>query len=103
VKKVIRVVKEAVEKSGFGDIYTTRKRQTRVIMTEMADSSVNFELFVWIKGEEILYPRRTKSRFLILIYEALNANGIEIPFPQRDIHIRQGDSPIEILLKKESE
>ena len=100
-KKVIRVVKEAVANSGYGDIYQDAKRKTRVIMTEMGDSSVNFELFVWIKGNEILYPKRTISRFLILIYEALNENGIEIPFPQRDLHIRSIDKAIPITVQKD--
>ncbi|BAF71242.1 mechanosensitive ion channel family protein [Sulfurovum sp. NBC37-1] len=91
---VIRVVLEAVKKSGFKDIYTSRRRITRVVMTEMGDSSVNFELLVWIKGKEILYPKRTMSRFLILIYNALYENNIEIPFPQRDLHIRSIDKEI---------
>ncbi len=100
-KKVIQVVKEAVANSGYGDIYQDSKRKTRVIMTGMGDSSVNFELFVWIKGSEILYPKRTISRFLILIYEALNENGIEIPFPQRDLHIRSIDKTIPIIIQKD--
>ena len=98
VHKVVGVVKEAVRNSGFGDIYTDAGRHTRVIMTGMGDSSVDFELFVWIKGGEILYPRRTTSRFLMLIYDALYEAGIEIPFPQRDIHIRSvdGDIPLRV-------
>jgi len=88
--------------SNFKDIYITQERYTRVIMTGMGDSSVNFELFVWIVGREILYPKRTTSRFLILIYNALYANGIEIPFPQQDLHIKSIDTPLSIKLKKES-
>jgi small-conductance mechanosensitive channel len=94
VHKVVSVVKDAVRNSGFGDLYTDGERHTRVIMTGMGDSSVDFELFVWIRGKEILYPRRTTSRFLMLIYDALYEAGIEIPFPQRDIHIRSVDGDI---------
>jgi small-conductance mechanosensitive channel len=90
-QKVIEVVSEAVRKSGFRDIVETHRRKTRVIMTGMGDSSVDFKLFVWIKGEEVFYPERTVSRFLILIYNALYEAGIEIPFPQRDLHIRSVD------------
>ncbi len=97
-QKVIKIIKEAVANSGFRDIYQDKERITRVIMTEMGDSSVNFELFVWIKGQEILYPKRTTSRFLVLIYETLYKHGIEIPFPQRDLHIRSIDTPIPISL-----
>ncbi len=96
--KVVGVIKEAVKNSGFNDIYSDAQRHTRVIMVGMNDSSVDFELFVWIKGSEIHHPRRTTSRFLILIYDALYEAGIEIPFPQRDIHIRSvdGDIPLKI-------
>ena len=34
--------------------------------------------------EHYTYPARAKE----LIYNALNANGIEIPFPQRDLYIK---------------
>jgi small-conductance mechanosensitive channel len=63
-------------------------------MTQMADSSVNFELLVWIKGDMLHKPKRTASEFLVLIYDALYANNIEIPFPQQDLHIRSIDSSI---------
>jgi small-conductance mechanosensitive channel len=101
--QVISVVMEAVGKSGFEDIYTSRDRQTQVIMTGMGDSSVNFTLFVWIKGAKTLWPKRTTSRFLILIYNALNEAGITIPFPQRDLHIRSVDRSIPLILQQERE
>lgn len=100
-KKVISVILQAVKESGFKNIYTDRNKITRVIMTEMGDSSVNFELFVWIRGIETLYPKRTTSEFLLLIYETLNANGIEIPFPQRDLHIKSIQTEIPISIQKE--
>jgi small-conductance mechanosensitive channel len=101
--RVISVVMEAVGKSGFEDIYTSRDRQTQVIMTGMGESSVDFTLFVWIKGAKTLWPKRTTSRFLILIYNALNEAGITIPFPQRDLHIRSVDRSIPLILQQEQE
>ncbi len=95
-QQVIDVILKAVKESGFKDIYSSRTRYTRVIMTEMGDSSVNYNLFVWVRGREILYPKRTISRFLILIYNALNEHNIEIPFPQVDLHVRS----IEATLSK---
>jgi small-conductance mechanosensitive channel len=102
-KKVIDTVLKAVKESGYKDIYEDRYKITRVIMTEMGNSSVNFNLFVWIKGGEVFFPKRTQSRFLVLIYEALNKNGIEIPFPQQDIHIRSIDKDIPITIKKDND
>ena len=90
--QVIDIVIDAVHNSDVADaIVEDAFKTTRVIMTEMADSSVNFELMVWVKGDKLHKPKRTASEFLIIIYDALNANNIEIPFPQRDLHIRSVD------------
>lgn len=89
VHKVIDIVTQTVLNSELKeDIIENDLRKTRVIMTEMADSSVNFELLVWIIGDKLNKPKRTASEFLIIIYDVLNKNNIEIPFPQRDLHIR---------------
>lgn len=96
-QQVIDVILKAVKESGFKDIYSSRTRYTRVIMTEMGDSSVNYNLFVWVRGREILYPKRTTSRFLILIYNALYENDIEIPFPQVDLHVRSIDATLPMV------
>ncbi len=93
-KKVEEVVLSAIKNSNFKDIYITKERVTRVVMTNMGDSSVDYELFVWVRGKEILYPKRTISRFLTLIYDTLYENNIEIPFPQQDIHIRSIEDKI---------
>ncbi|WP_456456542.1 mechanosensitive ion channel domain-containing protein [Nitratifractor sp.] len=102
VERVVQVVMEAVGRSDFQEIYTSKERQTQVIMTEMADSSVNFKLFVWIKGPKALRPLRTTSRFLTLIYTALNEAGIQIPFPQRDLHLRSVETPLPVVITDES-
>ncbi len=98
---VEKVIKEALKKSGFTDIVNTPSRFSRIIMTGMGSSSVDFDLFVWIKGPETLYPKRTISRFLILIYNALYENKIEIPFPQQDLHIRSIDKSVKFFIKDE--
>ncbi|QIR76998.2 mechanosensitive ion channel family protein [Sulfurospirillum diekertiae] len=95
---VIAVIIEAVAKSGYPDILSTRDKYTNVIMTGMGSSSVDFALQVWIHGEEILAPSKTISRFLIIIYNTLYANGIEIPFPQHDLHLKSIDENVHLSL-----
>ena len=102
VERVVQVVMEAVGRSDFQEIYSSKERSTQVVMTGMGDSSVNFKLFVWIKGPKALRPLRTTSRFLVLIYTALNEAGIEIPFPQRDLHLRSVDTPLPVVIAQES-
>jgi len=59
----------------------------RVIFSEFADSSLNFDLVVCIDVR--LYAERVvKSNLYFAIFEAFKKAGIEIPFPQRDIHVR---------------
>ena len=103
IDRVKKVILEAVKNSGFKDLYEEPPRRiTRVVMTSMGDSSVDFELFVWIRGREILYPKRTVSRFLELIYKTLYKEGIEIPFPQRDIHIKTIEKEIPLIIRSEN-
>ena len=53
----------------------------------LGDSSLNFELLLWINVKEI-QPERMRSDLYFALFRALKEAGIEIPFPQRDIHIR---------------
>ncbi len=54
------------------------------------DSSINFELLIWIDVR--ITPRRNvRSVLYFEIFEEFRKAGIEIPFPQRDIHIRSSD------------
>ncbi len=97
-RKVIKVIKEALMHSEYRKfIIDNALYETKVIMTEMGESSVNFELLVWVKGaDKIDRPKRTKSLFLVLIYETLRKHNIEIPFPQRDIHIKTINGVLQI-------
>jgi small-conductance mechanosensitive channel len=61
-----------------------------VLFQEFGDSSLNFELFVWFPGT-IMQAGGFRSALNFAIFEAMKENNIEIPFPQRDIHIRSGE------------
>ncbi len=56
------------------------------IFTGFGDSSLNFELRVWIA--DIKERLRVKSEIFQAIEKGLGKAGIEIPFPQRDLHVR---------------
>jgi small-conductance mechanosensitive channel len=56
-----------------------------VLFQEFGDSSLNFELRAWLSSPR-LRPS-VKSKLNYSIYEILNENGIEIPFPQMDVHM----------------
>lgn len=64
-------------------------RPPEVRFLEYGESSLNFELFVWMDIRR--YARdRVRSEVYFALFDALTEAGIEIPFPQRDIHIRSG-------------
>lgn len=52
------------------------------------DSALNFSLLIWTEDVQRLPGLRSELRFQI--WDALKAHDIEIPFPQRDLHIRSG-------------
>ena len=79
-------VKDLIENAvqGLKHHMIDNSKRIRVVMTEMADSSINFQLVVWVDAVKKIY---VVSDILSCIYDTLNQNGIEIPFPQRDVHL----------------
>ena len=79
-------VKDLIENAvqGLKHHMIDNSKRIRVVMTEMADSSINFQLIVWVDAVKKIY---VVSDILSCIYDTLNQNGIEIPFPQRDVHL----------------
>ena len=58
-----------------------------VRFVEYGDSSINFELLIWIDVRKTA-RRLVRSALYFAIFEELSKAHIEIPFPQRDIHVR---------------
>jgi small-conductance mechanosensitive channel len=60
-------------------------------LKEFADSSVNFMLFFWLadvsKGRY-----RAKSDVMLSIWKKFKEHNITIPFPQRDIYIKNAEA-----------
>ena len=59
-----------------------------VYVMSFADSAINFSCRVWLPGDEWL---RRMTDLRIAIKDGLNDAGIEIPFPQRVIHMAKSD------------
>ncbi len=62
-----------------------KQKNIVVNFKDFADSSLNFELFFWASRTWEIEVIQSDLRFAIS--KAFNENAIEIPFPQRDLHI----------------
>ena len=58
-----------------------------IIFLDFGDSSLDFELRVWTV-RQVQTPQRLKSDLYFAIFETFREKGIEIPFPQRDLHLK---------------
>lgn len=65
-----------------------RKNQVSVLFTDFAESGQKFSVFFWV--EEPWQRLTISSNVRFKISEAFQENGITIPFPQRDLHLRTG-------------
>ena len=67
----------------------------RVMFKGFGDSSLNFSLLAWVPTVDVGLQAQNALRIAIL--RKLGASGIHIPFPQRDLHIRDeavGERPV---------
>lgn len=74
----------------------------QVWLTEFGDSALNFELVVWLKPEAVSRPSAVKAAFMWEIHTSLEEYDIEIPFPQRDLHIKSWDDNAKLALGKKT-
>jgi small-conductance mechanosensitive channel len=67
------------------------------LFTGFGDSALNFELRFWIS--DISQALILRSDVTTAVNNTLAAAGIEIPFPQRDLHLRTVDAPAAAQLR----
>jgi small-conductance mechanosensitive channel len=61
--------------------------EPEVWFTGLGESSLSFEVLVWVDFKKTA-RQRVRSDLYRAIFAALRSAGIEIPYPQRDLHIR---------------
>jgi small-conductance mechanosensitive channel len=83
-KKVV----ELLERIANENAMTVKEPAPRGRMRAFGDSSVNFELLAWIQSPE--QRGLVQHEILMEIDRVFREEGIQIPFPQRDLHIKSG-------------
>ena len=84
LQQAMTLVDEAV--NNLHHKWTDHRKKARSVVGELGDSSINFKLFIWAEATK---KSDVISDVLRTIYDTLNQHGIEIPFPQQDVHIKQ--------------
>ena len=96
VDAVRKIIQDALEPLRVKDVYgrdiVEPNFGVQVRFNDFGDNSVDLSVLQYITVEEhYTYPARAKER----IYNALNEHAIEIPFPQRDLHIKMSPEKLE--------
>ena len=85
----LEAVKRTLLNVAAGTDGVLRKPASRVWFRGFGDSSLDFELRVWT--DEPIHHERLRSVLNFEIHAAFREQGIRIPFPQRDLHVKSAD------------
>lgn len=83
----LRAVKKAAEETAVSVDRVLKTPSPMCNLVEFDDNSVNFDLRFWINDPANGVSNVT-SLVMLALWDRLHEMGVEIPFPQRDIHIR---------------
>ena len=91
-RTILRVAGERAKTGGRGSGVRMLSRMVRygVWLVNYGDNSMNHELVIWADRELTTRRSGTQARLMWALDDELQRRGIEIPFPQRDLHIRSG-------------
>jgi len=82
MQKVKQLINEIIET----DERILKDPAPQILMSELADSSVNFSVRLWVKAGDywnVNFDMNEK------VFKVFNDNGINIPYPQLDVHVNQ--------------
>ena len=84
IKQAHKLILEAASENEL----TLNDPKPNCYLVDFGNSSVDFDLFFWV--EDVNIGRyRPKSEVLFSIWDKFKENDIVIPFPQRDLHIKE--------------
>lgn len=93
---IVEAVKQQAEKAPDGRDILNMEKPINVMLDEFGDNSVNLFVTYWVLVEQKF---AMTGRIKEAIYNTLNAHNIEIPYPQRDLHIRTIETAIPVQQK----
>jgi len=91
----MRVVMDTLTRAATALTWRNQEKPPRVLMKEFGDSSVNFEVSVWV--DDPWGTQGGRSELNQAIWWALKDAGVTIAFPQLDVHL---DAPVTGALER---
>lgn len=82
-KEVRRRVLETAARHGL----VLKEPEPALLFRGFGESSLSFDLAVWIDQPQ--HTMRVRSDLYYMVFETFKNHGIEIPFPQRDLNLKQ--------------
>ena len=83
-KLLLNAIKPICVKLPDGRDIVNKEKKVSVLFAGFGDSSVDLNVVLWILvDQKAVFIAKVKE----VIYETLNKNNIEIPFPQRDVYL----------------
>lgn len=82
----LRKAKALVEGILMNDVCVMKDEEINVFVDDLAESAVILGARAWVKNE-VFWP--TRWRILETIKLTLDENGIEIPYPQMTVHVKE--------------
>ena len=84
----VRLVEKLLVESALEQDEVINEPKPFVFFQDFGNSSLDFRLFFWV--EEVFYVEILKSKIRFSIDAKFRDNGVVIPFPQRDLHLKSG-------------
>jgi len=82
------------------NLHTLKEPAPSAFLENFGENAIEFKLVVW-SSEMSARPSRYRSDINFAIAEKFREAGIEMPFPQRDLHIRSGVLKVENVTETE--
>ncbi len=89
-KSDVHLAKKIILEAATEHRFCLKKPEPNCYLVKFGDSSVEFLLHFWI-GDVAPGRFLPKSEVMLSIWDKFKENNIEIPFPQRDLHIKSSE------------
>ena len=67
-----------------------KEPKAKVFFDGFGDSSLDFKLGIWTSSPD--RPEVIRSEIYFAVFKKFKENNINIPYPQRDVHIKSNNS-----------